>query len=61
MPIILVTQEAKIRRITVQSQPGKIVREKIPITKRTDGVAQNEDPESKPQYQKKKKKSLFSS
>jgi hypothetical protein len=25
MPVILVTQEAEIRRITVQSQPGQIV------------------------------------
>jgi hypothetical protein len=26
MPVILATQEAEIRRITVQSQPGQIVR-----------------------------------
>jgi hypothetical protein len=29
MPIILATQEAEIRRITVQSQPGQIVRETL--------------------------------
>jgi hypothetical protein len=38
MLVILVTQEAEIRRITVQSQPGQIVFEplsqKKPITKK---------------------------
>jgi hypothetical protein len=29
MPIILATQEAEIRRITVQSQPGQIVQETL--------------------------------
>jgi hypothetical protein len=29
MPIILVTQEAEIRRIKVQSQPREIVRETL--------------------------------
>jgi hypothetical protein len=29
MPIILASQEAEIRRITVQSQPGQIVRETL--------------------------------
>jgi hypothetical protein len=36
MPVILATQEAEIRRIAVQSQPGKIVGDPIskkPITK----------------------------
>jgi hypothetical protein len=37
MPVILATQEAKIRRIAVRSQPGQIVLENIsrkkPITK----------------------------
>jgi hypothetical protein len=60
MHVILATQEAEIRRIEVQSQPGQIVREtlsqKIPITKRAEGVAQGEGPEFKSQYLKKKKK-----
>jgi hypothetical protein len=29
MPVILATQEAEIRKITVRSQPGKIVRETL--------------------------------
>jgi hypothetical protein len=29
MPVILATQEAEIRRITVQRQPGQIVRETL--------------------------------
>jgi hypothetical protein len=29
MPIILATQEAEIRRIMVQSQPGQIIRETL--------------------------------
>jgi hypothetical protein len=41
-PVILATQEAEIRRIEVQSQPGKIVLEtlfrKNPSQKRADGV-----------------------
>jgi hypothetical protein len=44
-PIILATQEAGIRRITVWSQPGKIVHKtlsrKIPLQKRAAGVAKN--------------------
>jgi hypothetical protein len=59
MPVILATQEAEIRRVTVQSQPGKIV-PRDPILKnlsqknRAGGVAQGESPEFKPQYCKKK-------
>jgi hypothetical protein len=29
MPVILATQEAEIRRITIQSQPGHIVQETL--------------------------------
>jgi hypothetical protein len=61
MPVILATQEAEIRRILVQSQPGKIVcktvSQKKTFMKRTGGVVQGEGPEFKPQnHQKKKKK-----
>jgi hypothetical protein len=40
-PAILATQEAEIRRIVVQSQPGQIVRDSIsknPSLKRAGGV-----------------------
>jgi hypothetical protein len=57
---ILATQEAEIRRM-VQSLPRQIVREtlsrKNPSQKRVGGVAQGIDPEFKPQYRKRKKKS----
>jgi hypothetical protein len=58
-PIILATQEAKIRRIAVRSQPGQIV-PRDPILKtlhenRAGGVAQGEGHEFKPQYRKKRK------
>jgi hypothetical protein len=60
MPVILATQEAKIRRILVQSHPRQIVQEilsqKYPTQKRVDGVAQGIGPEFKPQYQKEKKR-----
>jgi hypothetical protein len=60
MPVILATQEAEIRRITFQSQPGQIVCEilsgKNPTQKMTGRVAQGVGPEFKPQYHKKKKK-----
>jgi hypothetical protein len=59
-PVILATQEAEIRRIMVQSQPGQIVREtlsrKNPSQKRAGRVAQGIGPEFKPQHHKKKKK-----
>jgi hypothetical protein len=60
MPVILATQEAEIRRIAVQSQPGQIVHEilpqKNPSQKRTGGVAQGVGPEFKPHTTKKPKK-----
>jgi hypothetical protein len=51
-PVILVTQEAEIRRITVQSQPWQTVRlfRKKKSQKRAGGVAQGEGSEFKPQY-----------
>jgi hypothetical protein len=61
--IILATEEAEIRRITVRSQPGQISSGdpilKIPNTKRASGVPQGVGPEFKPQYPKKKKNSKF--
>jgi hypothetical protein len=60
MPIILATQEAEIRRIAVQSQPGQIVH-KTPSQKtnpkdRAGRVAQAKGPEFKPQHHKKTQK-----
>jgi hypothetical protein len=55
--VILATQEAEIRRITVQSQPGQTVCEtlsQIPNTKRAGGVAQGVGSEFKPQCHKSK-------
>jgi hypothetical protein len=52
MPVILATQEAEIRRITVQSQPRQIVLKtlsrKHPSTKRAGEVAQGIGSEFKP-------------
>jgi hypothetical protein len=60
--VILATQEAQIRRITVQSQPGQTVRktlsQKYPSQTRAGGVAQGVGPELKPQYCQKKKKKV---
>jgi hypothetical protein len=54
------TQEAKIRRIMVHSQPQQIVWETLsgqnPLRKKAVGLAQGIDPEFKPWYMKKKKK-----
>jgi hypothetical protein len=52
--IILATQEAEIRRITVRSQPGQSIprdpiSKKKPSQKRAGGVAQNVGPEAKSQ------------
>jgi hypothetical protein len=56
--VILVTQEAEIRRITVQS-PRQIVQEtlsqKTLHKNRAGGVAQVEGPEFKTQFHKRKK------
>jgi hypothetical protein len=53
-PVIPATQEAEIRKIVVQSQPGQIVHktlsQKTPSPKRTGGVAQGIGPEFKSQY-----------
>jgi hypothetical protein len=59
MPVILATQEAEIRRITVQSQPRQTVRETLSQKtlsqkKWAGGVAQGKGPEFKPQYHQKK-------
>jgi hypothetical protein len=58
MPVILATQEAEIRRITVQSQPRQIVwvtlSQKYPTQKKDGGVAQGVGPEFKSQYHQKK-------
>jgi hypothetical protein len=55
MPVIPATQEAEIKRITVRSQPGKIVHETLSQKtqhthkKSAGGVAQVVGPEFKPQ------------
>jgi hypothetical protein len=60
-PVILAIQEAEIRRIMVQSQPGQIVCETLSQKtfhkNRAGGAAQGEGPEFKPQYHKKKEAS----
>jgi hypothetical protein len=63
-PVILATQEAEIRRISVQSHPGQIVHEILsqnnPSQKRAGGVAQGVGPEFKPPVPQKKKKKVHS-
>jgi hypothetical protein len=58
-PVILATQEAEIRRIAVQSQPGQIVCEtlsrKTLHKNRAGRVAQGEGPEFNPSTRKNKK------
>jgi hypothetical protein len=68
-PGILATQEAEIRRNTVQSQPRQIVPRdpisKKPFTKKkkkkVDGLPQGVSPEFKPPYRIKKKKKRMES
>jgi hypothetical protein len=60
MPVTLTNQEAEIRRIAVQSQPGQIVCETLSqkknlSQKRAGRVAQGVGPEFKLQHCKKKK------
>jgi hypothetical protein len=59
MPVILATQEAEIKRIMVQSQPGQIlcetVSQKSPSQERVGRVAQRAGHEFKAQYYQKKK------
>jgi hypothetical protein len=60
MPVILATQEAEIRKISVRSQPKKTVRKtlsgKKPFTKKkVGGVGQGVGPEFKPQCHQKTK------
>jgi hypothetical protein len=61
MPVILATQEAEIRRIVVQSQPGKIVCETLSQKKKKNINKKGlmEWLVFKPQYLKKKKKEFF--
>jgi hypothetical protein len=57
--VILATQEAENRRISVRSQPGQMVHETLSqktLQKRAPGVAQGIGPEFKPQYHKNKTK-----
>jgi hypothetical protein len=63
-PVILATQEAEIRRIEVQSQPGQNsfrdpIWKKTHHKKRTGRVAQGVGPEFKPQYHKKKDEETY--
>jgi hypothetical protein len=62
MPIILITQEAEIRRIggswfeaSLGKQFMRPYLEKKSISKRAEGVAQGTGPEFKPEYRKKPK------
>jgi hypothetical protein len=56
------TQEAEIRRIKVQRQPGQVVLETLSQKNQsqvTGGVAQGVGPEFKPQYHTHKKKCSY--
>jgi hypothetical protein len=63
-PVILATQEAKIWRVMVRSQPGEIVLH--PVSQKTlsqkkwaGEVTQGKGPEAKPQYWKKRSPLFF--
>jgi hypothetical protein len=60
MPVILTTQEAEIRRIAVQSQPGQVVCKTLSQKKKMlykKGMVEwlKIGPEFKPQYNQRKK------
>jgi hypothetical protein len=60
-PVILASQKAEIRRITIQSQPKQIAlktlsHKKNPTQKKAGEMAQGVGPEFKHQHNKKKKK-----
>jgi hypothetical protein len=54
IPVVLATQDAEIRRMEDQSQPGQRVSQtlfqKTTSQKWADGVAEDVGPEFKPQY-----------
>jgi hypothetical protein len=58
--VILATQEAEIRRITIQSQRRQVVHEtlsrKSPTQKKAGRMVQGISPQFKPQYRKSKKR-----
>jgi hypothetical protein len=58
MPVILATQEADIRRITVESQAGQTVGVTL-SQKKAGRAAQGVGPEFRPQYCKKKNQTRF--
>jgi hypothetical protein len=62
-PVILVTEDAEIRRMIVQSQPGqtvcKTLSQKKTITKKGCWSSLGVGSEFKPQYRKKKKISII--
>jgi hypothetical protein len=59
--VILATQEAEIRRITVGRQPrqNRPYLKKNPSQKRAGGVAQGVGPEFKPQHRKQTNKKQY--
>jgi hypothetical protein len=59
MPVILATHEAEIRKIAVWSQLRQIVSKTLSWKNSSGGVAQGVEPEFKPQYWKKKKKTIL--
>jgi hypothetical protein len=63
--VVLASQEADIRRITVLGQPGQTVHETLSLKKtsekRAGGVAQGAGPKFKPSFQQKKKEKRYDS